>query len=105
MQSGYYALGIHPDFQQFLCFEVSGRFYVYTALPFGLNLSPLIYTKFMRCVVAFIRHPIFADGSPFSFKTLPHKVVRRGMRSLIYLDDLLVLYKRNGFLSRRIQLL
>lgn len=24
MQSGYYALGIHVDYQQFLCFEVAG---------------------------------------------------------------------------------
>lgn len=59
MLSGYYALGIAPEFQDFLCFCVDGKYYTYTALPFGLNISPLVYTKFMRVVVSFLRYPKF----------------------------------------------
>lgn len=64
---------------------------MYSALPFGLSLSPLIYTKFMRHVISFIRCPKFYNSSYFSFKSLPAKIIRKGFRSLIYLDDLLVL--------------
>jgi hypothetical protein len=68
---------------------------VYTALPFGLNLSPLIYTKFMRHVVKFLRSPLFTNGKYFQFKALPNRAIQRGFRCLIYLDDLLVLLPAN----------
>lgn len=81
---------------------MDGKFYVYTALPFGLSISPLVYTKFMRHVVMFIRNPKFADNSWFYFKSLPAKIVKKGFRSLIYLDDLLVLMRKNAFATRKV---
>jgi hypothetical protein len=76
--------------------------YVYTALPFGLNLSPLVYTKFMRVVVQFLRHPRFKSGAPFRFAGLPKRTASRGFRCLAYLDDLLFLLRRNAFTCRRV---
>jgi hypothetical protein len=41
----------------------------------------------------------------FYFKSLPSKVVSRGFRCLIYLDDLLVLLPANKFTTRQVKLL
>lgn len=56
----------------------------------------------MRHVVMFIRNPKFADNSWFYFKSLPAKIVKKGFRSLIYLDDLLVLMRKNAFATRKV---
>ena len=49
----------------------------------------------MRHVVKFMRSPLFTNGKYFNFKSLPSKIVKRGFRCLIYLDDLLVLLPAN----------
>ncbi len=84
---------------------MDGIYYCYTALPFGLSLSPLIYTKLMRVVITFLRRPQFANKGWFGFKELPAKVVASGFRGLIYLDDIVILMRNNKFVKRRIKLL
>jgi hypothetical protein len=49
----------------------------------------------MRQVVKFIRSPLFANGKYFQFQALPNRVIQRGFRCLIYLDDLLLLLPAN----------
>ena len=46
-----------------------GRFFRWRALPFGLNLSPRVFTKILRPVMGYLR--------------------ARGIRCLIYLDDVI----------------
>jgi hypothetical protein len=76
LESGYYLVGIHPDHQQFLGFEALGRFYCYTALPFGLSVSPYIFTKVVKVFAAFMRRPVFANGSLFSANGVSKQVTR-----------------------------
>lgn len=59
----------------------------------------------MRAVVTFLRRPRFANGTWFRFPCLPHKVIRRGFRCLLYLDDLLTLLQANAFVHRRVRML
>lgn len=91
LQDGYYALGIHPAFQKILCFTVGDVCYCCTALPFGLSLAPLIFTKLMRVVANFMRRPRFVSGTLFSSRHLLPGYVRKGFRCIFYLDDILVL--------------
>jgi hypothetical protein len=49
----------------------------------------------MRQVVKFLRSPQFVTNKYFNFKSLPNKVIKRGFRCLIYLDDLLILLPAN----------
>ena len=83
-----------------MCFCVDDQYYCYNALPFGLSLSPLVFTKFMRVVATFVRAPRFTTGSYFRSMHLPLKHVRRGTRMLIYLDDLLFLMPGNAWAPR-----
>ena len=80
-----------------MCFCVDDRYYCYSALPFGLSLSPLVFTKFMWVVATFVCAPKFPSGSYFCSVHLPLKHVRRGTRMLIYLDDLLFLMPGNAW--------
>ena len=71
LKSGYYHVGIHPAHQQFLCTLLDGELVAFQALPFGLSTAPLVFTKFMRPMVAELR--------------------KSGHRVLPYLDDFLLL--------------
>jgi hypothetical protein len=55
--------------------------------------------------VSFIRNPQFVSKAWFVFKALPSRVIRKGFRCLIYLDDLLVLMANNAFAKRKVSLL
>eukprot|EP00854_Cymbomonas_tetramitiformis_P016054 gene16054-biopygen16552 len=39
-RDGYHCVGIHPDFQKYMQFDVQGELYQCSALPFGWNDSP-----------------------------------------------------------------
>ena len=57
----------------------------------GFNVSPLVYSKTMRVMASFLHRPIFAMGAPFRFPGIVQAVVSRGLRLLVYLDDMCVL--------------
>lgn len=59
----------------------------------------------MRCVVSFLRFPRFASSDWFSFQSVPQRIARKGFKCLIYLDDLLILMKRNSFAKRRVKMI
>jgi hypothetical protein len=62
---------ISPAFRKYLQFEWKGNLYQFRTLPFGLSLSPLVFTKILRPLLRWAR--------------------RRGIRLSAYLDDLLIM--------------
>ena len=51
----------------------------------------------MKVVATLVRAPRFANGMYFRNAFIPQHYVRRGMRMLVYLDDLLFLLPSNHF--------
>jgi len=45
LTSGYHHVELHRDFHTFVAFSWQGKFYVFTALPFGLAPAPYFFTK------------------------------------------------------------
>ena len=70
LKDAYFHVPVAPDHRQFLRFAFKGQVYQFRVLPFGLSLSPRVFT---RCVAAAL-HPLQAGG----------------MRILPYLDDWLL---------------
>lgn len=68
LENAYFLVPIHIDSSRYLRFIFEGKIFEFTCLPFGLNVAPLIFTKIMKPVVNNLR--------------------RKGLRSVIYLDDL-----------------
>ena len=64
---------IHPSHRKYLQFQWHGRQYQFRVLPFGLSLSPLVFTKVLKPVLRWAR--------------------RRGIRISAYLDDLIIVAK------------
>lgn len=71
LKSGYHHIDIHPDHQIYPGFswefDYQIKYFVFTALPFGLSLAPYIFTKMLRPLVKRWR----AQGNKF----------------IVYLDD------------------
>ena len=67
----FWGLPVYETDQRFLSFEWRGTTYSFRCLPFGMALSPLFITKLYRHVVQHLQ--------------------ARGMRAMIYIDDLLIL--------------
>ncbi len=71
LKDAYLTVPILPAHQKFLRFVWRKRFYQFSCLPFGLSSAPRLFTKILKVVVAFLRE--------------------RGLRLVIYLDDILIL--------------
>ena len=71
LKDAYFHLRIHPSQRKFLRFIWRGKLYEFLVLPFGLCTAPFIFTKLTRPLAAFLRS--------------------RGIRTIFYLDDILVL--------------
>ena len=78
---------------------------MYTALPFGLSISPYVFTKAIKVFAAFLRRPVFRDSSVFTAPFFPRHIIKQGFTCLVYLDDLLILLSADSFLKRKIRLL
>lgn len=70
LKDAYLTVPIHPSFQHFLQFIWEEDLFQFTCLPFGLSSAPWVFTKLLRPVVTLLRS--------------------RGIRLIIYLDDILV---------------
>ncbi|KAK3243856.1 hypothetical protein CYMTET_46510 [Cymbomonas tetramitiformis] len=57
LQDGFHALGIHPDFQRFMQFDLQGDLLQSSAVPFGWNDAPRVFCKFVRVMVEALRSP------------------------------------------------
>ena len=71
LKDAYLSVEIHPQSQKYLRFCWKTKTYQFKALPFGLNIAPMIFTRLMKPVASY----------------LP----KRGVRLVIYLDDMLII--------------
>ena len=67
LKDAYLSVAIHPQSQKYLRFCWKTKTYQFKALPFGLNIAPMIFTRLMKPVASYLR--------------------KRGVRLVIYLDD------------------
>ena len=71
LKDAYFLVPVHPSHQKFLQFQWQDMLYEFQCLPFGLSCAPRTFTKLMKPVVALLRE--------------------RGIRLIVYLDDILIL--------------
>ncbi|KAK3240781.1 hypothetical protein CYMTET_49399 [Cymbomonas tetramitiformis] len=57
LQDGYHAVGIDPEYQEFMQFDVRRELFQCGAFPFGWNDSPHIFDKIMKVLVECLRSP------------------------------------------------
>ena len=53
LADAYLHVPIHPSSQRFLRFAIDHDVFAFMALPFGLNISPWVFTRIMDAVVGF----------------------------------------------------
>ena len=80
LKDAYYAVPIHPESRKYLRFQFKGTIYEFCCLPFGLSLAPRVFTRILRPIVAKLRS--------------------EGIRTVIYLDDLLLIHHQKDTLSK-----
>jgi hypothetical protein len=51
LRSGYHHIDIHPSYQQYLGLAWDSKYYVYTALAFGISSAGLVFTKVLKELV------------------------------------------------------
>ena len=71
LRDAYLTVAIDPQSQKFLRFIWKDKIYQFQALPFGLNIAPLVFTQLLKPVSAYLR--------------------KRGVRLILYLDDMLII--------------
>ncbi|KAL0150120.1 hypothetical protein M9458_054547 [Cirrhinus mrigala] len=84
LKDAYFHVSILPRHRPFLRFAFEGRAYQYKVLPFGLSLSPRVFTKVAEAALSPLRE--------------------RGIRILNYLDDWLILAHSDMVLNHLAQL-
>ncbi len=78
LKDAYFHVSILPRHRPFLRFAFEGRAYQYKVLPFGLSLSPRVFTKVLEAALVPLREA--------------------GIRILNYLDDWLILAQSRALL-------
>ena len=78
LKDTYFAVPITSHHQKYLRFSWKGQTFQFTCLPFRLSTAPRIFTQLLRPVVELLRS--------------------RGVRCIIYLDDILILAQRKDML-------
>ena len=71
LKDAYLTIAMNPQSQKFLRFIWKGKAYQFKALPFGLNVAPLVFTELLKPIAAFLR--------------------KQGIRLILYLDDMLII--------------
>lgn len=71
LQDAYFVIPVHKDSRKYLRFLFKGKTFEFTCLPFGLCVSPFVFTKVMKPVIGTLRS--------------------EGFLSCVYLDDILCL--------------
>ena len=80
LKDAYYAVPIHPESRKYLRFQFKGTIYEFRCLPFGLSLAPRVFIRILRPIVAKLRS--------------------EGIRTVIYLNDLLLIHHQKDTLSK-----
>ena len=81
LKDAYLTIPVHHHFHKFLRFRWQDQDFEFTCLPFGLTSAPRVFTKVMRIVIAYLRD--------------------RGIRCVIYLDDLLLMNRNREVLKEQ----
>ncbi|XP_044130754.1 uncharacterized protein LOC122943828 [Bufo gargarizans] len=84
LQDAYLTVPVSPSSRDLLRFLWNGQAWRFTCLPFGLSSAPWCFTKIMRPVVAWLRS--------------------RGVRLIVYLDDILIMAQSRALLLRHLHL-
>ena len=84
LKDAYFHVPMHPSCHPWLRFAIQGSHYQYRVLPFGLSLAPLVFTRVVQCLVAWMRE--------------------RGFRVHAYLDDLLIIAHSPAQLTRHLEI-
>ena len=71
LQDAYFSVPIHDSYKHYLRFIFQGTTYEFQCLPFGLSSAPRTFTKLLKPVISLLQS--------------------RGIRIVIYLDDMLIL--------------
>ena len=85
LKDAYLLVPIHLDHRKYLQFRWQSLTYQFNCLPFGLSCAPRVFTKLMKPVVAFLRE--------------------KGIRLIIYLDDILVMCESQEELTKQVNLI
>jgi hypothetical protein len=93
VQDAFHHVAIHPEHIKYFTFKMGGEYWECPVLPFGWTNSPMIFTKVMRQVVAFLRSPRqrVRDFPPSWHQSGLYRYWAANLRPLIlpYLDDVL----------------
>ena len=83
MKDAYLSVPIEEGGRKYLRFAWEERVYEFQCLPFGLSSAPRVFTKLLKPVMALLR--------------------QRGLRSMIFLDDMLLMAESRQDLERQSQ--
>ena len=65
LSDAYLHVPMHLSTRRYLRFAIDGEIFAFTALPFGLNISPWVFTRLMDVVVSHLRQITSADVSNY----------------------------------------
>jgi hypothetical protein len=65
LTDAYLHVPVHASARRYLRFAIDGKVFAFRALPFGLNLSPWIFTRIMDCVAMKIRRVCSSEISNY----------------------------------------
>ncbi|KAA6331891.1 MAG: putative reverse transcriptase, partial [Streblomastix strix] len=83
LESAFNHITVEPHFRPFQGFEFKGRFYMYTAMCFGVRHVPLIFHKTMRPLMKYLRE-------------------KMNIRSISYCDDLIFMNENKEVLAHQV---
>lgn len=89
LSDAYLHVPMHPTSQKFLRFAIDGTVYAFRALPFGLNISPWVFTRIMDAVVASVRQNTASEISNYL-----DDLLQKNMDPVVLENDLQVLMHR-----------
>jgi hypothetical protein len=84
LTDAYLTVPMHQSHRRFLQFTWKEKIYQFTCLPFGLSSAPRTFTKLLKPIVAFLR--------------------KKGIRLVIYLDDILIMNSDRDDLCRDVEI-
>jgi hypothetical protein len=76
LKDAYHHISIHPSERKYFAFRWREKNYQWNVVPFGLCSAPRIFTKLIRTIISTFRS--------------------QGMRSVFYLDDFIIMDKRQN---------
>ena len=65
LSDAYLHVPMHLSTRKYLRFAIDGEVYTFTALPFGLSISPWVFTRLMDVVVAYLRRVTISEVSNY----------------------------------------